>query len=73
MDKYETEEVAGTLFLRHGNLVLAANIGEEGNITDVVRKHFEFLCDAGNREPPRLPPPPDIPPGLTAVDIPTEP
>lgn len=61
MDRYEMEEVAGTLFLKHGNLVLAANIGEEGNITDVVRKHFAFLCDAGNREPPRLEPPVDKP------------
>lgn len=64
MDKYEVEEVAGTLFLKHGNLVLAANIGEEGCIPEIVRKHFRLLCDAGNREPPRLEKP---------VDIPTEP
>ena len=49
-DRYSVEEVAGTLFLKYGNLVLAANIGEEGTIADTVRKHFASIVCAMNAE-----------------------
>ena len=47
-DRYSVEEVAGTLFLKYGNLVLAANIGEEGAIADTVRKHFAAIASTMN-------------------------
>ena len=49
-DRYSVEEAAGTLFLKYGNLVLAANIGEEGAIADAVRKHFAAIVSTMNAE-----------------------
>lgn len=46
--KYFVEEVAGTLFLRYGNLVVATNIGEQDAICDSVRTHFEYLATSAN-------------------------
>lgn len=63
---YSLEEVAGTLFLKYGNLLFAVNVGEQGNITDEVRKHFDHLVRAGNQLP-------FVEPGTSAVDIPTLP
>lgn len=49
-DRYSVEEVADTLFLKFGNLVLAANIGEADMITDAVRKHFAAIVSTMNAE-----------------------
>ena len=65
-DKYSIEEIAGTLFLKYGVLVCAVNIGEQGNITNDVRKHFEHLVRAGNQIP-------FVEPGQTNVDPPAPP
>jgi len=46
---YSVEEVAGTLFLKYDNLVLAANIGEEGMISDEVREHFRKIVETMNQ------------------------
>lgn len=46
--RYFVEEVAGTLFLRYGNLVVAASIGEQDAICDSVRMHFEYLAASAN-------------------------
>ena len=57
-DSYKVEEIAGTLFLKFGNLVVATNIGEENQIADTVRRHFEYLAAAGNEKQVRGEPPP---------------
>ncbi len=46
--RYFVEEVAGTLFLRYGNRVVAANVGEQDTICDSVRTHFEYLAASAN-------------------------
>ena len=46
--RYGVEEVAGTLFLKFGNVVLAANIGEEGNICGIVREQFDLIVKTMN-------------------------
>ena len=45
---YSVEEVAGTLFLKFGNTVLAANIGEQDNICEIVRAHFNAIVETMN-------------------------
>ena len=67
-DSYRVEEVCGTLFLKFGNLVVAANIGEENQIADTVRRHFEYLAAAGNERLATGEPPPAAP-----LDPPREP
>lgn len=57
-DSYKVEEIAGTLFLKFGNFVVATNIGEENQIADTVRRHFEYLAAAGNEKQVRGEPPP---------------
>jgi hypothetical protein len=47
-ERYSVEEVAGTLFLRFGNLVLAANIGEADMIADSTRDHFARIVETMN-------------------------
>lgn len=54
--RYNVEEVCGTLFLRFGNIVLAANIGEQGAICDVVRTHFELIVRTMNEALDAVPP-----------------
>ena len=63
---YNVEEVCGTLFLKFGNLVVAANVGEEGQIADTARRHFEYLAAAGNERAMKVPPP------VAALDPPPE-
>lgn len=46
---YSVEEVAGTLFLKFGNTVLAANIGEQDNICEIVRAHFNAIVETMNK------------------------
>ena len=49
-DRYSVEEVAGTLFLKHGNLVLATNIGEQFMVSETVREHFAAIVKTMNEK-----------------------
>lgn len=52
---YSVEEVAGTLFLKFGNTVLAANIGEQDSICEIVRAHFNAIVETMNRSLDKTP------------------
>ncbi len=52
---YSVEEVAGTLFLKFGNTVLASNIGEQGSICEIVRAHFNAIVETMNRSLDKAP------------------
>ena len=54
-DLYSVEEVAGTLFLKFGNTVLAANIGEQDSICEIVRAHFNAIVETMNRSLDKAP------------------
>ena len=57
-NEYRIEAIAGTLFLMFGGLTVAVNSGEEDQVPDVVREHFEYLAAAGNEKQVRGEPPP---------------
>jgi hypothetical protein len=46
---YSVEEVAGTLFLKFGNTVLAANIGEQDSICEITRTHLNTIAETMNK------------------------
>lgn len=47
--RYSVDEIAGTLFIMKNGNVVAANVGEQGDVTESLRADFRFLCDAANK------------------------